>query len=76
MLAIRQRELGPEHPGMIRSRYFLANVLGVGGKYAEAEKEHRAVLALPERKDTLKSRGNLATMRASSAKPCRWQMAK
>ncbi len=58
--------LGPEHPDTLSSRNNLANTLRAQGKHAEAEREHRAVLAIrdrvlgPEHPGTLSSRNNLA----------------
>ena len=62
----RTELFGPEHPDSLLSRNNLANALRAQGQFAEAEQEHRAVLALRKRvlgqqhPDVLASRNNLA----------------
>ncbi len=64
----------PEHPVALRAHNLWANALDDQGKHAEAEAEHRTVLAIrervlgPEHPDTLASRNNLAAALDSQGK--------
>ena len=68
------RWLGPEHLATLTSRSNLANALSSQGRFAEAEEENRAVLAVrervlgPEHPNTLTSRNNLAAVLRSQGR--------
>ncbi len=67
-LAIREKELGPEHPDTTESLNNLAMLLDDIGDYAEAESLYRRALAIrekslgPEHLDTAESLSNLAML--------------